>query len=403
MEGMRQLRLLCGFILLVHLLASFASADETPEKEQSRRLNTGLRVTWKEGRHDPTESRLGDPVEHDPQARAPAPSEATVRAAPPAPVVDNSAAAAAAAAALERSNRAQQLAEAAAATSAASTSADASAGHAAAVETAAVQAAAAQAAAHTTTAAPEVTTVAGADQGPGPQMAAAAAAAAKALRSTKLTTTSIKASTTSKMTKSDASSASAAASVVLSTSPPDPSEMVLIQVATCDSLSCPAGYQMRPDAFNTVCSARHCSLEIDLGSCCNKEVPWMTYIMAEVSFFCCLSMLCSFLGGLVHFYSPRKVKRQPRPEANAKEMVREPEESDPLDGSASSPLDARSLALQVNKAIDEIQIPPIIPAGSIIMPQVSLNTVYPGVPVAGQLRLPQAMPVQTPQLIRLAP
>merc|ERR1719401_2305277 len=77
--------------------------------------------------------------------------------------------------------------------------------------------------------------------------------------------------------------------------------LVLMSLATCDSLACPTGFEYRRHAYKQQCSALTCSLAVDLHTCCQRKVRWWMNMLVALSFFCFLSMLCGFLGGLQHF------------------------------------------------------------------------------------------------------
>jgi len=104
--------------------------------------------------------------------------------------------------------------------------------------------------------------------------------------------------------------AAEAAAAKAAHSPIDPKDTVLLRAATCDTLMCPAGYDHRPAPFTIPCGGEpgllRCSMDIDKDRCCSQKVAWWTYLLALLSVFCLLSMLCSFLGGLSDWYCPRK-------------------------------------------------------------------------------------------------
>lgn len=205
----------------------------------------------------------------------------------------------------------------------------------------------------------------------GAAMASAAAAARRALRTTTTTVTSIRAAVNLVLMPdtAPAKQRAAARSAVMT----DLAGTVLIEVATCDTLSCPSGYEPRRDAYRTLCGGKPglltCSLDIDLGRCCNKKLAWWTYMMAELAFFCLLSMLCSALAGYHHWRCPNRARRH---DATMKEMSKDPEEEEPLESSQ------RSLAFQAASL-------PALPA-SMALPSVSLHggmkTPYPGLNTA---------------------
>merc|ERR1740117_1198945 len=90
-----------------------------------------------------------------------------------------------------------------------------------------------------------------------------------------------------------------------------PATTVMEIRAMCDSLVCPAAYQLRPSGFEIRCAnKKSCSLDADLYRCCDKKGSWWSYMIVELAFFCCLSMLCSGLGGLFHYFFPMPSRRR---------------------------------------------------------------------------------------------
>lgn len=164
----------------------------------------------------------------------------------------------------------------------------------------------------------------------------------------------------------------------------------------CDSLLCPGGYELRPNAFEKTCAAlQTCSLDVDLQRCCHQKVSWWTYMLAELAFFCVLSMLCSFIGGLVHFYLPMSSNGRSGQKSKSKEVSKDLEEEEPLGSPA-----ARELQAKTSDRVTTALQPGVLPVIPATMPLVATTnsysfarpattpsmgntkTVFPGVPMA---------------------
>lgn len=161
-------------------------------------------------------------------------------------------------------------------------------------------------------------------------------------------------------------------------------------MAMCDSLACPAGYEQRPKAFEKTCSALEtCSLDVDLDRCCHRQMQWWTYMMAELAFFCVLSMLCSFIGGLVHHFLPSRSRRRSWHEVK-KEVSKDAEEEESLHSPARSiAVKSSDAALPLPAMPSVASIPMVASNGSSFIQRdgssflqrpANLKTVYPGVP-----------------------
>jgi len=91
-----------------------------------------------------------------------------------------------------------------------------------------------------------------------------------------------------------------------------PQSIVLMSVAMCDTLVCPAGFEHRQPAYKLGCVSEACSLNTDGQRCCVRRVQWWMYMLVFFAVFCCLSLLCGALGGYSQSYFDKLRLKQTR-------------------------------------------------------------------------------------------
>jgi hypothetical protein len=87
---------------------------------------------------------------------------------------------------------------------------------------------------------------------------------------------------------------------------------VLLSVAMCDTLECPAGFEHRQPAYKMGCVSEVCSLSADGQTCCVRRIQWWMHMLAFFAVFCCLSLLCGWLQGWSQNYFEKLRSKQKR-------------------------------------------------------------------------------------------